>query len=1126
MKPCLPESEYVLSNDSFESHINALGNGYLKARGCFLTSHRPSSDDGLFFFVRDVDSGTYWSATPAPVFAHPDRFRMEVGTRSAHIERQDGAMETLSDILVPRVGDFEIRRLTITNHDACAHQLEVTSSVDIILLFDRLRDSYHQTFSNMFIGAEFSEERLALLYHRRFFDDPTHFPFFMHRIFLDTPENFLGFETDREAFIGRGQPFGRPLALNRPLKNTKGYILDPLANLRTAIALNPGESASIFFSNSAHFPPEHPESFSERFPDIGTIRSFFLSEFEEDRHSRKEVPCKQDEVAPPMPLLKKPPASDRFDTDSLLFWNGFGGFDPETHDYRMRICPENLPPQPWANFLANPDFGMMTTENSLGTTWFKNSKHGRLTPWSNNPVSDPPAEILFARNKKTGDTWSLTPSPLPASAEYQVTHGRGFTRYESGRDTLRHTLTASVHPERAIKYLAVELENHGNEPLDINLVFFLDTSLEASAENAETLAQPSPPRVIPEQNAILFDPETFSPVPHQEFVRFFAAITGSDPLRLVTQSKEQLFGIAGSLSIPKDIPESEGILPPQSNRDACIVTEMHFSIAPHEKHHAVFALCVGTTEEETQALLPLAREALKKHSPFLLDTPHRLWKPGNNLPTLASPDSALNILFNTWLPYQTVTSRFWAKMGFYQPGGAFGFRDQLQDAIALWYVDPESTRQHILAAAAQQFEDGNVRAWWSPDSGYGVKNATSDHPLWLAWSTAEYIRLSGHGDILDTNISFLSDDRNERTQFDVQCHEISPRSASLLEHCLASIEYASAFGAHGLPLMRSGDWNDGFNRIGNHGKGESIWLGFFLFSILESFVDLLAARGDTARSEVYRKRATTLKRNLNTHGWDGHWFLRAFYDDGTPLGSERSHECRIDAIAQSWSVLSAAGEHEKSKEAMENLWHFLYDSESKILKLLDPPFNDLSRKNPGYIKDYPPGIRENGSQYNHAVFWAAEAFALVGDADRLYTLLECANPIRRSDSESAARLYEVEPYVVAADIYSAEHRGKGGWTWYTASAGLMYRTIIETLFGIRFAGTTVSLRPCLPKTWTHGSITLPRTHGRYTFTFTARDNHANILRSITLNGKPLDHTRSQHILPTDGKPHRFDLVLE
>lgn len=1126
MNPCDPHREYCLSNGAFESRLNALGNGYLKARECFLTSHRDSGDDGLFFFVRDRQTGAAWSATPAPIFAHPDTLLMRVGARSAHIERQDGTIVTSLDILVPETGDFEVRRLTLTNTGDTPRQLEVTSVVDVILLFDRLRDTRHQTFSNMFIGAEFSEDWHALIYHRRFFDNPEHFPIFMHRIFPDAPSAFLGFETDREAFIGRGHSLGRPVALSRPLKNTEGYILDPLASLRAVVVLDPGESASIFFSNSAHFAPEQPKHFSERFPDVHSIRTFFSSEFERDQASQRALPSPLSGI-PSVPL--RAPATKEevplppFDTSALLFWNGFGGFDPKTHEYRMRIRPEDLPPQPWANSIANPTFGTMTTENALGTTWFKNSKHGRLTPWSNNPVTDPPAAILFLRRKDTGETWSLTPSPLPASSEYHVTHGRGFTKYEGGRGALRHTLTVSVSPHHPIEYLAVELEHDEESPIDIELLFFMDTPNE---ECSDTSILPPSPRFLDTENALILDPAPPSLLSNKEAVRFSTLLTADQPIALAALSKHHLFGVSGVFSIPKDLPDSNNPPHPESPMDACVAVRIRHTLPARHTKRITLAMCASETKETQAALLSTIQSDLRRGEPFSLESVHALWKQVDATPTIATPDASLNILFNTWVPYQALVSRMWAKMGFYQPGGAFGFRDQLQDALALWYINPTMARDHILAAAAQQFESGDVRAWWSPDSGYGVKNTASDHPLWLAWTVAEYIRRSGESAILDTEIGFLADDTDPHTEFDVKRHEPSGRSATLLEHCMKAIDVASVFGEHGLPLIRGGDWNDGFNRVGSEGKGESIWLGFFLFSILKQFADILFKQGNKMFSDTLQERALRLQRNLNEKGWDGHWFLRAFYDDGTLLGTESSHECRIDAIAQVWSVLSGAGDPEKSHEALENLIRFLYDPESKILKLLDPPFNDLSRKNPGYIKDYPPGIRENGSQYNHAVFWAAEAFATLGNTDMVFPLLDCANPIHRSDSEDAARLYEVEPYVVAADIYSAEHRGKGGWTWYTASAGLLYRTIIETLFGIRLEGNTVSIRPAFPKHWTHATITLPLAHGRYTFVFTAPENHTNTLRDIKLDGPPPDASQSPYALPADGQYHRFEIFLE
>ncbi len=1123
--------EYILRNTSFASHLNAIGNGRLIARGCHLTSHRPSPDDGIFFFVRDVESGAYWSATPAPTFVKPESFHMNIGARTARVVRVDHSIETTLDILVPEIGDFEIRRITLANKGSSARRIEVTSSLDIILLFDRLRDSFHQTFSNMFIGAEFSEEHRALLYHRRFFDDPNRFPIFSHRIFLEKPAEFLGFETDREAFIGRGRPFGKPIALHQPLRNTAGYILDPLANLRAGTPLSPHESVEYFFVNSAHFAPHQPETFFARFPAIETVREFFVSEYEKDRSSQKRLTENTEDLFPnvePFRSHSEEPTETKtplFESEQLLFWNGFGGFDPETHDYRMRIRPDQLPPQPWANILANPNFGAMTTENSLGTTWFRNSKHGRLSPWSNNAVTDPPSEAILLTKIDTGETWSATPAPIPASNEYSVTHGRGFTRYEGHRDSLRHILTVSVDPEHPIKHFAIELENASGAPAQYALTLFVDAP---HHHDLDIPHRASLPEILGKDQAILLGPEYFSPSPTPETVSIHGAILASEPITHTAFNKTRAFGpvgiFSGHLSLEDAAPET----PPTSPHDACAIASLHISLDPFEKKTVFFSLIAGDTPDDVRHLFSIARESWRNRDPVHLGSVHAFWNT-ENVPIIQTPDTSLDILFNTWLPYQTIVSRMWGRIGFYQPGGAYGFRDQLQDAIALWYRDPSIARTHILAAAQEQYEDGNVRAWWSPDSEFGVQNKGSDHPLWLPFAVSEYIRLSGSDDILDEVLPFLPPLPDDPTRFDVKKSAPSRVSETLLEHCLRAIRYATPLGAHGLPLMRDGDWNDGMNRIGHEEKGESVWLGFFLFSLLQRFSGILSERGDAALSEAYREQAEELRKNLNGPGWDGHWFLRAFYDDGTPLGSEQNHECRIDAIAQAWSVLSRAGDPEKAREAMENLERFLYDPEMRILKLLDPPFNDLGKRNPGYIKDYPPGIRENGSQYNHAAFWAMEAFARLGRGDMVSKLLLAANPIRRSESERKALLYEVEPYVVAADIYSAEHRGKGGWTWYTASAGLMYRSIIETLFGIRFENNSIAFRPSLPSEWNVCSITLPWKSATLTFTFHAATiPHANAIQSITFDGVPLESTvaTSSFPLPDDERSHRYELSLE
>ncbi|QQS20613.1 MAG: hypothetical protein IPL87_03520 [Candidatus Moraniibacteriota bacterium] len=785
---------------------------------------------------------------------------------------------------------------------------------------------------------------------------------------------------------------------------------------------------------------------------------------------------------------------------------------------------------------AHEHFGTLTTESAIGSTWFGNSKHGRLSPWSNNPVTDPPSQIVFLRRKDSNEAFSLTPAPLTKDTpEYIVTHDQGLTEYKSVHGTIRHCLRVSIDPQESVQYIDIELDHTESRSIEVECLFFLDapetdeTMSDLDSEEKGNEAERVAIRIDP--NAVLLRPRFFSPNEHlknPESVRRGALMTTSLPLEEFFLGHHHLFSLPGAGVFSPLLSHEAMRIKKGVERNDSITLSIPIVLPPQKTTRCSFSLSAASSEEALVALLPMRKEMLKhrtekkvsiqKESVSIPPSTHR------QRPSLKTPDPALNILFNTWIPYQTDASRLAAKTGFYQPGGAFGFRDQLQDVINLFFVDPERARRHILRAAREQYENGNVRSWWSPDSGFGVMSLASDHPLWLPWATLEYLRLSGSHDILEETVPFLENRPIPTGDPPVSQEEPTKYSASLLEHCLRAIRYVSERGPHGLPLMRNGDWNDGMNRVGHEKKGESVWMGFFLFSVLTRFVPILAQQSDLSLSHEFEAQAKKLKNVLNDAGWDGHWFRRAFYDDGTPLGSETNEECRIDAIAQSWSILSGAGDPEKSSEAMENVKRFLYDPESKILKLLDPPFNDLAKKNPGYIKDYPPGIRENGSQYNHAVFWAAEASGILGDTEMVSALLECANPIRRSDSPDKARLYEVEPYVVAADIYSAEHKGKGGWTWYTASAGLLYRTILETLCGIRIDNNTMTIRPSFPREWTAVEVNVPFGSGQSIFIFEAAAPHTNIVSSATLDGTSIDPA---HPFPLfrDGAIHRYKFIL-
>ena len=557
---------------------------------------------------------------------------------------------------------------------------------------------------------------------------------------------------------------------------------------------------------------------------------------------------------------------------------------------------------------------------------------------------------------------------------------------------------------------------------------------------------------------------------NKEFENRVAFFDVDESNRGYTADRAEFIGRNGTLLNPNGMNRARLSGKTGAGLDPCAVMQVTFDMAEEEEREIVFHLGAGINTADAERLVTKYKDPASASK--ALDKVKAYWSRTLNTIQIATPDSALNILANGWLNYQTLACRVWARSGFYQSGGAFGFRDQLQDTLSLLHTHPGLVRDQLLLCASRQFKEGDVQHWWHPPMGRGVRTTCSDDFLWLPFVTTRYVISTGDNTVLDEPIHFLEGralNIDEESYYDLPIR--SDESASLYEHCVRAIEHGLRFGEHGLPLMGSGDWNDGMDKVGQHGKGESVWLAFFLYDILVRFVAVAELKGDTAFIDKTRLAAETLKKNIALSAWDGEWYRRAYFDDGTPLGSASNEECRIDSIAQSWSVLSGGGDPERVKKAMTSADTYLVNKEAGIIQLFDPPF-DKSNLNPGYIKGYVPGVRENGGQYTHAAIWMVMAFAAMGNHEKAWELIQMINPINHgADAESIAA-YKVEPYVIAADVYKIPlHKGRGGWTWYTGSAGWMYQLIIESFLGLKKEGSHLYFDPRVPAAWQSFSLT-------------------------------------------------------
>jgi cellobiose phosphorylase len=740
----------------------------------------------------------------------------------------------------------------------------------------------------------------------------------------------------------------------------------------------------------------------------------------------------------------------------LKFFNGYGGFTPDGREYIITTSGKQMTPAPWVNVLANPNFGSVVSENGPTYTWGENAHEFRLTPWNNDPVCDSGGEAFYIRDEETGHFWSPTPLPCRGIGPYISRHGFGYSVYEHSERGIRSELWIYVSTDEPVKFSVLKVWNESGKPRRLSAIGFLELVLgDLRPKSAMHIIT----EIDPYSGALLARNSYNS-----EFSDRIAFFHTSDIDHSFTGDRTEFLGRNGTLANPAAMTRSHLSGKTGAAFDPCAAIQIPFDLDAGQEREIIFKLGVGRNKTEVRKLVlqfegsNAARNAL--------ELVWNYWSHTLGAVQVETPDPSLNILTNGWLMYQTIACRIWARSGYYQSGGAFGFRDQLQDVMALIHTKPDLVRKHILLCASRQFLEGDVQHWWHPPAGRGVRTHCSDDYLWLPSVTCRYVICTGDSGILDEHVKFLegrSVDLEEDSYYDLPNR--SEKTDTLYQHCVRAIIKGLNFGEHGLPLIGSGDWNDGMNLVGIQGKGESVWLGFFLYDVLTKFIKVAEIQNDKLLIDLLQKEAAALQQNIEKNGWDGEWYRRAYFDDGTPLGSAINTECKIDSVVQSWSVISGAGDAKRSQLAMAALDKFLVRRDNGLIQLLDPPF-DKSDLNPGYIKGYVPGVRENGGQYTHAAIWAAMAYADLGDSKHAWELLKIINPVNHSDSQQGIDKYKVEPYVVAADVYAlAPHIGRGGWTWYTGSAGLMYRLIVESLLGLRLDVDKLYIEPCLPSDW-------------------------------------------------------------
>jgi cyclic beta-1,2-glucan synthetase len=1038
---------------------------------------------GFFIYLRDADSGELWSATLQPMGGDLANVSTKATPTAVEFARHLHGIRSMLKVSVQTDCDAEHRKLIVRNESDRPRTIEITSYIEVALAHP-MGDLGHPAFSKLFVQTEFAKHRHALVAKRRPRSAGESWPAMFHALIGAEVE---ACETDRVRFIGRGRSAARPAMR---MENTVGNVLDPVFSLRTTVQLKPGEERAITFM-------------------LGAVA---------DHAQVDAVPANLG-----VPLAEAPLLPIKGEPSATLFEHGF---NEDYSEYRMRLPWQGdqlaLPPMPWINVLANDHFGCLISETGAGCTWSRNSQANRLTPWSNDPVSDPHGEALYLRDEVTREFWSPLPGPCPANATYEVAHGFGYSRYEVTAHGLRHETTVFVPHWDAVKIARIRITNTTEQARRLTLFSYHRLVLGSLPERGAVDAWVN-------DRGVLFAKRR-APNEFSRGVAFaFGVFAGAELTeRYSTTSRLCFLGARGRVWSPEAVSQPHLESSPASDDDPCFAWEQGFTLAPGEMLDACVVLGEGLNQEHAESLageysvLRFADEAFTHITTFLRKSLRRVH--------VRTPVPEIDAMVNGWLGYQTLICRIWGRTAFYQSSGAYGFRDQLQDASNLMLLWPGQAHAQVRLHAQHQFVEGDVLHWWHDKPiERGVRTRFADDLLWLPFVACQYTRSTGVERLWDEEFAFLQapllkpgEDENYLKP------EVSDESGTIYEHCCRAIDRSMGVGAHGLPLMGTGDWNDGMNRVGREGRGESVWMGFFLFAILGEFIPVAEQREDIERVRRYTTHREQLRLALNEAGWDGEWYRRAYFDNGHPLGTKDASECRIDGLAQAWAALSEAAPLDRATKAMTSAERHLIHDEDGLLRLLTPPFVAME-DDPGYIKGYVAGVRENGGQYTHASCWMVAAAAKLGWRDKAAKWLTMLSPMAHAKRDLDR--YKVEPYVIAADVYGAEpHVGRGGWTWYTGSAGWAFRVAVESVLGLRIErGKMLILKPCVPDDWPE-----------YRIDYTSQDEvvfHIHVVNpsgcaatvlSATLDGVAVEVVDGEARVPIPdeyGAEHQIEVVL-